>query len=198
MRMGLVDAGGANLGSVRYAMERLGVDVLGVRENTQLQDVDALILPGVGSAGEGMRRLAAQGLVEPLQRWQRPLLGICLGMQLLYEASDEGDVPGLDLLSGRVRRMTPSAGIRLPQIGWNRLGITAPCVLLDGIEDGTHMYFVNGFAAPMASATCATYIHGEAYSAIVQSGNRYGVQFHPERSGTAGAQLLRNFVDLAA
>ncbi|HXH00799.1 MAG TPA: imidazole glycerol phosphate synthase subunit HisH, partial [Xanthomonadaceae bacterium] len=150
MRLGLIDAGGANLGSVRFALERLGVTVQTVREAAHLQDVDRLILPGVGSAAEGMRRLNAQGLTTPLRDWRRPLLGICLGMQLLYEASDEGDVLGLGLLTGRVRQMTPSPGIRMPQMGWNRVHASAPCALLDDIDDGAHMYFVHGYAAPLS------------------------------------------------
>ena len=198
MRMGLIDAGGANLGSVRYALERLGVTVQTVREAAHLQDVDGLILPGVGSAAEGMRRLNAQGLTTPLRGWRRPLLGICLGMQLFYEASDEGDVPGLGLLTGRVRQMTPSPGIRMPQMGWNRVHASVPCALLDDIDDGARMYFVHGYAAPISPATRAICIHGEAFSAVVESGRTFGVQFHPERSGSAGAQLLRNFIGLHA
>jgi imidazole glycerol phosphate synthase, glutamine amidotransferase subunit len=117
--VGLVDAGGANLGSVRYALERIGVDVRLVRAAEELQGVDRVILPGVGAAAEGMGRLTRQGLVEPLRALDKPLLGICLGMQLLFEASEEGNVDALGLLPGVVRHLHPAVGIRVPHMGWN-------------------------------------------------------------------------------
>lgn len=194
MQVALIDAGGANLGSVRYALERLGAAVRLVRSAEALHGATRVVLPGVGAAGEGMRRLRAQGLVAPLRALQVPLLGICLGMQLLYEASEEGDVEGLGLLQGRVRKMAGGPGLRVPQMGWNTLQRLRESPLLDGIGDGDHAYFVHGYAAPVTDDCIASCEHGARHAALVQRGRVAGAQFHPERSAQVGARLLSNFL----
>lgn len=194
MQVALIDAGGANLGSVRYALERLGAAVRLVRSAEALHGATRVVLPGVGAAGEGMRRLRAQGLVAPLRALQVPLLGICLGMQLLYEASEEGDVEGLGLLQGRVRKMAGGPGLRVPQMGWNTLQRLRESPLLDGIGDGDHAYFVHGYAAPVTDDCIASCEHGARHAALVQRGRAAGAQFHPERSAQVGARLLSNFL----
>ncbi len=136
IRVGLIDAGGANLGSVRYALERLEVDVRMVRTAVELEDVQRVILPGVGAAAAGMARLHAQGLVQPLRALQVPLMGICLGMQLLFERSEEGDVECLGLLPGIVRRLHPAVGVRVPHMGWNKLLALRESPLLEGVPAG--------------------------------------------------------------
>ena len=193
--VGLIDAGGANLGSVRYALERLGVAVRMVREPSALEGVQRVILPGVGAAAEGMRRLHAQGLVQPLRGLQLPLMGICLGMQLLFEHSEEGEVECLGLLPGVVRRMHPAVGVRVPHMGWNKLLALRESPLLDGVSPGASAYFVHSYAAPVTSDTVAACHHGGLFTAVVQRGRLCGAQFHPERSAGPGARLLRNFIE---
>ncbi|MEA5125056.1 imidazole glycerol phosphate synthase subunit HisH [Xanthomonas floridensis] len=193
----LIDAGGANLGSVRYALERLGVDARVVRDAAGLQGAQRVILPGVGAAPEAMSRLRAQGLVEPLQQLQVPLIGICLGMQLLFEHSEEGDVDCLGLLPGIVRHMTPALGIRVPHMGWNQLLPLRESALLAGLPERASAYFVHGYAAPVTADTVAACDHGGLFTAVVQQGLRCGAQFHPERSADTGARILRNFLEMS-
>ncbi|PPU08100.1 imidazole glycerol phosphate synthase subunit HisH [Xanthomonas arboricola] len=193
----LIDAGGANLGSVRYALERLGVEARLVRDAAGLQGAQRVILPGVGAAPEAMSRLRAQGLVEPLRQLQVPLIGICLGMQLLFEHSEEGDVDCLGLLPGIVRHMTPALGIRVPHMGWNQLVPMRASALLAGLPERASAYFVHGYAAPVTADTVAACDHGGLFTAVVQQGLRCGAQFHPERSAEAGARILRNFLEMS-
>ncbi|WP_386341818.1 imidazole glycerol phosphate synthase subunit HisH [Xanthomonas citri pv. citri] len=193
----LIDAGGANLGSVRYALERLGVDARLVRDAAGLQGAQRVILPGVGAAPEAMSRLRAQGLVEPLRELQVPLIGICLGMQLLFEHSEEGDVECLGLLPGIVRHMTPALGIRIPHMGWNQLVPMRDSALLAGLPERASAYFVHGYAAPVTADTVAACDHGGLFTAVVQNGLRSGAQFHPERSADTGARILRNFLEMS-
>jgi glutamine amidotransferase len=192
----VVDAGGANLGSVCYALERLGVRPQVVDAPAGLEGADRVILPGVGAAPEAMRRLHAQALVEPLRALQAPLLGICLGMQLLYERSEEGDVECLGLLPGVVRHLTPAPGIRVPHMGWNGLRAMRDSPLMDGVAEGASAYFVHSYAAPVTADTVAASEHGGLFTAVVQDGRRCGAQFHPERSAATGARILRNFLEM--
>ncbi|CAD1791349.1 glutamine amidotransferase [Xanthomonas arboricola] len=193
----LIDAGGANLGSVRYALERLGVEARLVRDAAGLQGAQRVILPGVGAAPEAMSRLRAQGLVEPLRQLQVPLIGICLGMQLLFEHSEEGDVDCLGVLPGIVRHMTPALGIRVPHMGWNQLVPMRDSALLAGLPERASAYFVHGYAAPVTADTVAACDHGGLFTAVVQHGLRCGAQFHPERSAETGARILRNFLEMS-
>ena len=191
----LIDAGGANLGSVRYALERLGARVQLVRDAAGLRGASRVILPGVGAAPHGMARLHAQGLVQPLRELQVPLLGICLGMQLLFEHSEEGDVECLGLLPGVVRHLHPATGIRVPHMGWNRLLPLRQAALMDGVADRASAYFVHSYAAPLNEHTVAACDHGGLFAAVVQRGRHSGAQFHPERSAATGARILRNFLE---
>ncbi|MCC8628785.1 imidazole glycerol phosphate synthase subunit HisH [Xanthomonas vesicatoria] len=195
--LALIDAGGANLGSVRYALERLGIEARLVRDAAGLQGADRVILPGVGAAPEAMKRLRAQGLIEPLRQLQVPLIGICLGMQLLFERSEEGDVDCLGLLPGVVRHMTPALGIRVPHMGWNQLVPMRESALLAGLPERASAYFVHGYAAPVTPDTVAACDHGGLFTAVVQQGLRCGAQFHPERSADTGARILRNFLEMS-
>jgi len=194
MRVVLVDSGGANIGSVRYALQRLGVDAELSGDGDAIRRADRVILPGVGAAAAAMRRLHELDLVATLRALDRPLLGICLGMQLLYSASEEGDVDCLGLLPGRVRRMRALPGARIPHMGWNRLRKHGEPLLLDGINDGAQAYFVHGYAAAVDDATIASCEHGGSFAAVVQEGHIAGAQFHPERSGPVGLRLLANFL----
>ena len=194
MNVVLVDSGGANIGSVRYALERLGVQAAMSADPAVIRAADRVILPGVGAAGPAMARLNELALVDVLRSLAQPLLGICLGMQLLFDDSEEGDVACLGLVPGRVRRMPESPGVRVPHMGWNRLQPRRPSSLLDGIADGAQAYFVHSYAAPVTPDCLASCGHGADFAAVVQRGNVAGAQFHPERSAATGARLLENFL----
>lgn len=194
MKVVLVDSGGANIGSVRYALERLGVSAQMTADAETILGADRVILPGVGAAAPAMARLHEMNLVELLRGLKQPVLGICLGMQLLFEGSEEGDVECLGLVPGRVRRMPASPGVRVPHMGWNRLRPTRPDPLLADVADGAQAYFVHSYAAPVTGDCLARCEHGEPFAAMVRRGNVAGAQFHPERSGAVGARLLQNFL----
>ncbi|HJR73897.1 MAG TPA: imidazole glycerol phosphate synthase subunit HisH [Luteimonas sp.] len=193
-RVALIDAGGANLGSVRYALERLGTVPRIVRDAEELADADRIVLPGVGAAAPAMAALRERGFDTALRDAAVPVLGICLGMQLLYESSDEGDTACLGAIPGRVRKMSPSSAVRIPHMGWNALVEVAEDPLLEGIGEGDSTYFVHGYAAPVGADTLAAAVHGDRFTAIVRRGLYCGAQFHPERSADCGAKLLRNFL----
>ena len=194
MSVVLIDAGGTNIGSVRYALGRLGVDARLTSNADEIRDATRVILPGVGAAKPGMALMHAHGLVELVRGLTQPILGVCLGMQLLFDASDEGDVECLGLLPGRVQAMQPADGLRVPHMGWNTLDFDTPDPLLDGIDAGAFAYFVHGYAAPVTAATIASTTHGDTFASVVRQGTRMGAQFHPERSARAGARLLENFI----
>jgi len=192
----LVDGGGTNLGSVRYALQRLGVDARLVDDAASVRAADHVILPGVGAAAPGMARLRQLELVETLRSLRQPVLGVCLGMQLLFAASDESDTECLGIIPARVARMSGAPGVRVPHMGWNALVRERDGALADALDVGDHAYFVHGYAAPLGAWTVASADHAGRFSAIVQHGNYHGMQFHPERSAAVGARLLKRFLDL--
>ena len=194
----LIDCGGANIGSVRYALERLGVQAQLSADSARISAATHVILPGVGAAAPAMLRLRELDLIDTICGLRQPLLGICLGMQLLYESSEEGDVQCLGLLPGRVLKLVESPGIRVPHMGWNTLRIERESALLDGIGNHAYAYFVHGYAAPVDAATLASCRHGHAFSAVVRRDHIHGAQFHPERSAAAGQRLLANFLEIRA
>jgi len=190
----LVDSGGANIGSVRYALERLGVDAVLSADPDIIRGAERVILPGVGTAAHAMRQLRERGLVDVIRGLQQPLLGICLGMQLLFDSSEEGDVECLGLLPGHVDKLPSGQGVRNPHMGWNDVQRKRDDALLAGIPEGAQAYFVHGYAAPVTTDTLASSTHGVEFAAMVRRGNCYGAQFHPERSAAVGARLLENFL----
>nr|WP_219339675.1 imidazole glycerol phosphate synthase subunit HisH [Luteimonas salinisoli] len=190
----MVDAGGANLGSVRYALRRLGLEAEASCDAAAIRSADRVILPGVSTAATVMRRLRELGLVDVLRTLQAPLLGVCVGMQLLFEHSDEDDTPCLGLLPGRVTRLRPAPGVRIPHMGWNRLQPVRADPLLEGVAPGAWAYFVHSFGAPVGPECVLACDHGGPFAAVVRRGSVAGAQFHPERSGAAGARLLANFL----
>lgn len=194
MRVAVIDAGGANIGSVRYALDRLGVASILTSDAAVIAASERVILPGVGAAKAAMARLQQLDLMPTLRALQQPLLGICLGMQLLFESSEEGDVQTLGLLQGRVGKLPGTPGVRIPHMGWNRLAIRRESPLLEGIHAGASCYFVHSYAAPVTPDCIASSAHGIPFAAVVQRGNVAGMQFHPERSGAVGARLLQNFI----
>lgn len=197
LRVVLLDSGGANLGSVQAAFARLGVEAPVTTHPNTIAQATHVVLPGVGAAAACMARLRENGLDQLIPRLTQPLLGICVGMQLLFERSEESDTACLGLLAGAVRILPASPGIRIPHMGWNRLVATgAPHPLMAGL-DRASVYFVHSFAAAPSSDTLATCVHGEPFAAVVARGRVMGAQFHPERSSAAGARLLRNFLDIS-
>lgn len=194
-RVALVDGGGTNIGSVSYALERLGASTRLTDDPAEILAADRVVLPGVGAAGAGMVRLRAAGLEDVLRQVRAPLLGVCLGMQLLFDRSaEDGGTPTLGLVPGEVVPIPPAPGVRVPHMGWNRLDDLVEDPLLAGISPGERAYFVHSYAAPVGPSTLASTTHGTTFSAVVRSGLRWGAQFHPERSGRVGAALLRNFL----
>ena len=191
----LVDAGGSNIGSVRYALQRLGVDAELTGDAATIRAADRVILPGVGAAAVCMARLRELDLVDVLRTLDKPLLGVCVGVQLLVADSEEDDTPCLGLLPGRVRKLHGAPGIRVPHMGWNTLQRRRGGSLVEGIADGDHAYFVHSYAAAVDDDCLCSSEHGQRFAAVVQRGNVAGAQFHPERSGAVGARLLKNFIE---
>lgn len=192
----LVDAGGTNIGSVRYALQRLGVDASMSDDAGCIRAASHVILPGVGAAGPGMQRLRERGLIEVIRGLRQPVLGVCLGMQLLYERSDEDDSECLGVIPGRVRHLPGGEGLRIPHMGWNRLHVNGSDALLRDIGEGARCYFVHSYAPPITQHTLAATSYGIPFAAVARRDNFYGTQFHPERSSKAGAQILENFLRL--
>lgn len=196
MTTAVVKLGVGNTASVMFALERLNAPAVLTDDPVQIADAERVILPGVGAAAHAMRLLREKGLREVLARFTRPLLGICLGQQLLYESSEEGDAEGLGVIAGRVRRLPASQQAPAPHMGWSKLSVGAPHPLLDGVANGAYAYFVHSYVCPVGAQTLAEAAYGERFSAIVAHRNVFGCQFHPERSGSMGARILQNFLAL--
>jgi glutamine amidotransferase len=192
----IIDSGGANIASLRSALDRLGASSDVSADPAVIASASRALLPGVGAAADAMARLRTAGLVEVIRAYRQPLLGICLGMQLLYERSEEGDGPCLGLLDGEVRRIPRAPGCAVPHMGWNTCDLRRPDPLLDGVGATDYFYFLHSYAAPATDHCSATVEYGEPWCAVASSGNFHGVQFHPERSGAAGSRVLRNFLEL--
>ncbi len=196
----IIDTGCANLSSVRMAIERLGVSVQVSKEAEVIRRADKLILPGVGTAKAAMHNLNERGLVDLIREAKQPLLGFCLGMQMLAEASEEHmggeqDIACLGIVPGKVKLMQVGA-LRLPHMGWNQIEHDGSHPLFAGIPSGSYFYFVHSYALEVTTATLARCDYGGPFTAVVGKDNFFGAQFHPERSGKAGARLIQNFIAL--
>ena len=192
----IIDSGGANLASLQFALERLGARALVSSDADTIAAAPRVLLPGVGAAADAMRRLRSSGLDRVIPTLTAPLLGICLGMQLLFEHSAEGDTACLGVLAGRVERLRPLAGMPVPHMGWNTLELISEDALLRDIDAASYLYFVHSYAAPVTRGTLAAVRYGQPLAAVVRHANFRGVQFHPERSASVGARILRNFLTL--
>ncbi len=196
MSVAVVALGCGNTASVMFALERLGAEAALTKNAEDIAVAERVILPGVGSAGFAMRRVAKLGLHDAL-RSARKLLGVCLGHQLLFETSEEGAVECLGLIPGAVTKLESAADRPIPHMGWNRLEIAHPdSPLLSGVADGSFVYFVHSYAAPAGETTAAAARYGDPFCAVSEHGAVYGCQFHPERSGAPGARILKNFLEL--
>lgn len=192
----IIDSGGANLASLQFALERLGAQAVVTSDLAQIAEAPRVLLPGVGSALAAMQRLSASGVAAHLPQLKQPVLGICLGMQLLFLKSEEGPAQCLGILPQTVRKLVPKQGRPVPHMGWNRMQLRAQDPLLEGVADNEHLYFVHSYAAPVSQSTLATCDYGVEIAAVVRKGNFWGTQFHPERSTKVGARILANFLRL--
>jgi len=201
VRVAVLDYGAANMVSITKALAAVGAEVVVAAEPAALAGMDAIVVPGVGAAASAMTHLRERGLVEPLRDWARagrPILGICLGYQIFFDTSEEGDAETLGLLPGRTVGLVDAP--TLPHIGWNTVEAVRPHPLFERIADGTHFYFVHSFAPAPAdeSDIVARTTHGRSFVSAASKGSLYGLQFHPEKSSGAGLQVLANFVGLVA
>jgi glutamine amidotransferase len=192
----IVDSGGANIASLRYALERLGARTEVSNDARTIAGAARVVLPGVGAAAHAMQRLHAAGLTSVLRALTQPVLGVCLGMQMLFAVSEEGLTECLGVLPYAVRRLRSAPQRPVPHMGWNQLCQLRPDPLLVGVPDGAYAYFVHSYAAPLTQHTLASTEYGAAVSAVVRHANFWGTQFHPERSADTGARVLANFLRL--
>jgi len=196
----IVDTGCANLSSVKFAIERLGFNAKITDDTQRISSADKVILPGVGSARHAMDNINAKGLKETLQGLKQPVLGFCLGMQLMARSSVEGadndPVECLGMIPTDIRPLN-AKGKRLPHMGWNTLTEVAKHPVFAGIRPGDYFYFVHSFAAPISKYTIARCEYGSAFSAAIAKDNFIGCQFHPERSSTLGSQIIKNFLEMS-
>lgn len=192
----IIPSCGSNLASLQFALERLGADVPLTEDPVRIRAASHVILPGVGAAAPGMARLAEARLVELIPTLTQPVLGICLGMQLLFASSEEESTPCLGVIDEQVTRFPASPDLPVPQMGWNELEPLGESALMAGVPRGAYAYFVHSYAAPVGPYTRAVTRYGVPFSAVVEQRNFYGTQFHPERSSRAGAQVLENFLNI--
>lgn len=195
--LALIDYGAGNLTSVRKGFAAVGAGLYTPASPADLARADGIVVPGVGhfAATAALDASWRDALADAVRRGQ-PLLGICLGLQWLFEGSEESpDQPGLGAVAGRCRRIPGGAGLKVPHVGWNTLTVVRPGRLLEGVPDGAYVYFTHAYAAPVTPECVATSTHGAAFAAVIEAGPVYGVQFHPEKSGDAGLRILANFVE---
>jgi imidazole glycerol phosphate synthase glutamine amidotransferase subunit len=193
----VIDYGAGNVGSVLKATEYLGFSAQRAETGQSLQQAEKIILPGQGHFGAMMRALHAREMAEPLReslREGKPFLGICLGLQALYERSDEApEVSGFGLLAGRVRRL--EGVFKVPHVGWSQLDIQRESRILQGVAQGSFVYYCHSYYGPVTAESSATTEYGQRFAAVAESDNLHAVQFHPEKSGDVGMRILRNFLN---
>lgn len=191
----IVDYKMGNLRSVENALKRLGAEFTVTADADVIRAADRVLLPGVGNAAEAMQNLREAGLVDVIRSLRRPVLGICVGMQVMCRHSEEGDVDCLGIFDARVRKFQPSAELKVPHMGWNRIG-NLESKLFKGLDGGSYVYFVHSYYPALCPDTIATTTHGVMFSAALKYENFYGTQFHPEKSGDVGERIIENFLKL--
>lgn len=193
----MIDSGGANIASIQFAFKRLGVIAQLSSDAEVIKQSSHVILPGVGSAGSAMKCLKASALIDVIRSLTQPVLGICLGMQLLFDFSEEDNTACLGLIPGKVLKLAQKdKKLVVPHMGWNTLTIIDDKRMMHHVPNHAYAYFIHGYAAPVGKSTSVMTCYGENFSAAVQHRNFFGTQFHPERSGAVGAIILKNFLEL--
>lgn len=193
MKIAIIDYGAGNVQSVLFALERLGYTGIVTNKTAEIQSADKVIFPGVGEASSAMKMLKNSGLDVVIPTLKQPVLGICLGMQLLCSATEEGDTKGMGVFDVAIKRF--SNAVKVPQIGWNTV-FDLKSDLFKGITDKEYLYLVHSYYAPVCKQTIATSNYEIEYTTALQKNNFYGVQFHPEKSGKVGEKILKNFLKL--
>ena len=191
----IIDYKMGNLRSVDNALKRLGAEFCVTADPAVIRAADKVLLPGVGNAAEAMHNLREAGLVEVIRSLRRPVLGICVGMQVMCRHSEEGDVECLNIFDARVKRFKPAPDLKVPHMGWNQIG-NLETKLFKGLEGGSYVYFVHSYYPELCPDTIATARHGVMFSAALKYENFYGTQFHPEKSGDVGERIIENFLKL--
>ena len=191
----IIDYKMGNLRSVENALKRLGAEFCVTADPAVIRAADKVLLPGVGNASEAMHNLREAGLVEVIRSLRRPVLGICVGMQVMCRHSEEGDVECLNIFDARVKRFKPAPDLKVPHMGWNQIG-NLETKLFKGLEGGSYVYFVHSYYPELCPDTIATARHGVMFSAALKYENFYGTQFHPEKSGDVGERIIENFLKL--
>lgn len=194
----IIDSGGANIASLLYAFDRLGTKAILTADADIIRNAERVLLPGVGAAKDAMARITNAGLVDAIRELTQPVLGICLGMQLLCDGSEEEDVECLGIIPGTVRKLSASTDCPVPNMGWCATRFDSDHPVLEGIDNDSYFYYVHSYALPVSDHTLATASHADEFSAIIGRDNFIAAQFHPERSSSVGAQLLRNFLEFSA
>ncbi len=197
-RIAIIDNGGANIASLLFAFERLQHKAVVTSDKVEIQNADRVVLPGVGAARDAMARLQRAGLTDTIRGLTQPVLGICLGMQLLCERSEEEDTECLGIIPGVATKLQATSEAPVPNMGWCRTRIQREHALLDSLDDGNYFYYLHSYALPVSGNTVATASHsgqdGDDFSSIIAHKNFLAAQFHPERSSIAGATILANFL----
>ena len=191
----IIATGGANLSSLRFALGRLGVEPVVTEDPELIRIASHVILPGVGASSDAMRRLKSAKLIDVIRDLKQPVLGICLGLQLLYSGSEEDDAVCLNIIPGHASRFPDNPDLPVPHMGWNSLARIKNTPLMKGVKDGDYAYFIHSYALPVDEYTCATTDYGTRISAVVQCKNFFATQFHPERSSRVGSLILANFLN---
>ncbi|WP_340198661.1 imidazole glycerol phosphate synthase subunit HisH [Ascidiimonas sp. W6] len=193
MKIVIIDYGAGNIQSIKFALKRLGFEGVLTSDPDEIKKADSVIFPGVGEAGSAMTKLKASGLDTLIPTLKQPVLGICLGMQLMCNRSDEGNTEGLGIFDVDVHRF--SNAVKVPQIGWNQIA-ELKSNLFEGVKENEYMYLVHSYYAPLCEEAIAVTQYEMKYATALKKNNFYGVQFHPEKSSEAGAKILRNFLAL--
>ncbi len=191
----IIDYKMGNLRSVENALKRLSAEFCVTADEKVIRSADRVLLPGVGNAAEAMHNLREANLVDVIRSLRRPVLGICVGMQVMCRHSEEGDVDCLNIFDSRVKRFVPAPDVKVPHMGWNQIG-NLESKLFKGLEGGSYVYFVHSYYPELCPDTIATSRHGVMFSAALKYENFYGTQFHPEKSGDVGERIIENFLKL--
>lgn len=194
--LAIIDYGAGNTQSVINCLERIQCPFILTDQVEDIRQSDKIILPGVGHAAAAMHSLQNKRLIDVIKNFEKPLLGVCLGMQLLYDFSEEGDTLCLGIVPGKIKKFKPQNQEKVPHMGWNQIAKTSPDPIFDQVSDGENFYFVHSFFAEVSSYSTTTCDYVQPFTASCRYNNFYGMQFHPEKSGNAGEQLIQNFLKL--